>query len=277
MDMNSRLLGTVAMLLAICGSASGEAQEVRKIQDNSFLIEEAYNQEVGVVQHIQTFQYMKGDSWAYSFTQEWPVLTQTHQLSYTIPYLRLEDPDAGTGFGDVLLNYRYQALLQGPVAFAPRVSLVAPTGDYRQGLGSGAWGVQGSLPLSLELSDRWVTHWNLGATYIPRARGTDGSRADTTGVNYGASIVCLVNDHFNLLTEFVGGANEAVGEAGRVERENWFLINPGMRFAIDCDGGLQIVPGLSFPLGIGPSAGEYGVFLYLSFEHPFLKAKDSSP
>lgn len=47
--------------------------EIRKIQDNSFLIEEAYNQERGVVQHIQTFQIMKDDSWIYTFTQEWPV------------------------------------------------------------------------------------------------------------------------------------------------------------------------------------------------------------
>lgn len=274
--MNSKLLGIVAMLLAVGGTALSETQEVRKIQDNSFLLEEAYNQEDGVIQHIQTFQYNKGGDWAYSFTQEWPVPTQTHQLSYTIPYLRFDDPESGTGFGDILFNYRYQAVFHGPVAFSPRVSLVAPTGDYREGRGSGAWGVQGNLPLSLELGERWVTHWNLGATYVPRAKGADGSRADVTGVNYGASLIYLVNDNFNLLTEFVGGMNEAVEEAGRVERENWFLINPGMRFAIDVDWGLQIVPGLSFPIGIGPSAGEYGVFLYLSFEHPLFKPKNSS-
>jgi len=253
-----------------------EAQEVRKIQDNSFLLEEAYNQEDGVIQHIQTFQYMKSHDWAYSFTQEWPVPTQTHQLSYTVPYLHLDDPELGTGFGDVLLNYRYQAILNGPVAFSPRLSLVLPTGAYEKGLGSDAWGLQGNLPLSLELGDRWVTHWNLGATYLPGAKGLDGSKADTTGVNYGASIIYLANDHFNLLTEFVGGTNEVVGDAGRLERENWFLINPGMRFAIDFESGLQIVPGLSFPIGVGPSAGEYGVFLYLSFEHPLFKPKDSS-
>lgn len=274
--MNSKLLGIAAMLLAICDAVPSEAQDVRKIQDNSFLIEEAYNQEEGVIQHIQTFQYTRGGNWAYSFTQEWPVPTQTHQLSYTIPYLRFDDPDLGTGFGDVLLNYRYQAILKGPIAFSPRVSLVTPSGDYREGLGNGAWGVQGSLPLSLELSNQWVTHWNLGTTYVPRAKGRDGSRADSTGVNYGASVIYLVNDNFNLLTEFVGGANEAVGQAGRVERENWFLINPGTRCAIDFDWGLQIVPGLSFPIGVGPSAGEYGIFLYLSFEHPLFKPKGSA-
>ena len=89
---------------------------------------------------------------------------------------------------------------KGPVAFSPRVSLVAPTGDHEEGLGSGAWGVQGNLPLSLELGERWVTHWNLGATYFPGAKGPDGSQADLTGINYGASVIYFVNDHFNLMT-----------------------------------------------------------------------------
>jgi hypothetical protein len=36
---------------------------------------------------------------------------------------------------------------------------------------------------------------------------------------------------------------------------------------------LQIVPGLALPIGLGPIAGERGVFAYLSFEHPFGKAR----
>jgi hypothetical protein len=50
--------------------------------------------------------------------------------------------------------------------------------------------------------------------------------------------------------------------------EKSFFINPGMRFAVNCKSGLQIVPGICFPIGVGPSKGEYGVLLYLSFEHP---------
>jgi hypothetical protein len=46
-----------------------------KIEDNSFLVEEAYNQEFGVVQHIQNFQrYWNSKDWIYTFTQEWPVM-----------------------------------------------------------------------------------------------------------------------------------------------------------------------------------------------------------
>jgi hypothetical protein len=32
--------------------------------------------------------------------------------------------------------------------------------------------------------------------------------------------------------------------------------------------GLQIVPGIGVPIGVGPSRGEYGALLYLSLEHP---------
>lgn len=131
--MGRKLVETVVVLAAVWGTVPAGAPETRKIQDNSFLIEEAYNQEDGVIQHIQSFQYMKGDTWAYTFTQEWPVPTQQHQLSHTIPYLWLEDPESATGFGDVLLNYRYQAVLKGPIAFAPRLSLLLPTGHGRAG------------------------------------------------------------------------------------------------------------------------------------------------
>jgi hypothetical protein len=34
------------------------------------------------------------------------------------------------------------------------------------------------------------------------------------------------------------------------------------------ESGLQVVPGIGVPIGVGPSGGEYGVFLYLSLEHP---------
>ena len=64
------------------------------IQDNSFFIEEAYNQEPGVVQHIfnLAIDFTNGSrEIGPSFTQEWPVFSQTHQFSYTIPYVFTED------------------------------------------------------------------------------------------------------------------------------------------------------------------------------------------
>src|SRR2546423_14123210 len=76
------------------------------IQDNSFFIEEAYNQEPGVVQHIFNlpidFTNVAREIGP-SFTQEWPVFSQTHQFSYTVPYLFTEDDN---GMEDMRLNYR---------------------------------------------------------------------------------------------------------------------------------------------------------------------------
>ena len=61
-----------------------------QIADNSFLIEEAYNQEPGVVQHINAFSRANGTgNWLYAFTQEWPVFSQMHQFSYTLGYSSL--------------------------------------------------------------------------------------------------------------------------------------------------------------------------------------------
>ena len=82
------------------------------IQDNSFFIEEAYNQEPGVVQHILNvpIDFTNGSrEIAPSFTQEWPVFSQTHQFSYTIPHVFTEEDN---GMEDMRLNYRLQAFME---------------------------------------------------------------------------------------------------------------------------------------------------------------------
>jgi hypothetical protein len=245
------------------------AQEGRKIQDNSFLIEEAYNQEPGVVQHIQSFQSMKGGFGYYLFVQEWPVPDQTHQISYSIPVLHTVDWAAGTAIGDLLLNYRYQLIFKQKegVAFAPRISLILPTGNYKKGFGSGALGVQTNLPLSVELAKAWVTHWNIGATVIPGSKEPTGSETHTRGFNYGFSIIWLATENINLMFETAGNSNETVRADDSVEKDNSFFVDIGGRFAINFQSGLQIVPGIAALFGIGPSQGENGVFFYLSFEH----------
>lgn len=249
-------------------SCPGFAEESKKIQDNSFLLEEAYNQEDGVVQHIQVFQYMKkSKDWQYTFTQEWPVPRLAHQFSYTIPVTHFHDDDA-TGVGDVLLNYRYQAIMKDKIALAPRLSLILPTGDYKRGLGTDTVGYQVNIPLSVELSDKFVTHWNMGATYTPRAKDPAGGKSNIRGFNYGASVIYLATENFNLVLEAAGTSTETVQNNGLTTTESTFFINPGVRFAINFKSGLQIVPGFSVPIGLGPSEGEYGVLVYLSFEHP---------
>lgn len=240
-----------------------------QIQDNSFLLEEAYNQESGVVQHISAFQRTDGGEWAYTFTQEWPLGGIRHQLSYTVPIENVEG--FGTGLGDIGLNYRYQ-LLGNPDArtvSAPRLSVLLPTGDEEEGRGAGGVGVQLNLPVTLVLSDRIVTHWNAGVTITPSAQNELGQSATTNALNVGASLVWLFRPSFNLILETVVEEAERVVADGRVVGETEWVLNPGVRWAFDLAGDLQIVPGVAYTIGVGEGPDQNALFLYLSFEHPF--------
>jgi hypothetical protein len=241
------------------------------IEDNSFLIEEAYNQEPGVVQHISAFALESGTSaWVYAFTQEWPLFSQRHQLSYTLPIVST-GRGTGSGLGDIALNYRYQLAdgARSGVAVAPRLSLLVPSGDERKERGAGGVGMQVNVPISVELSRSIVTHWNAGATFTPSARNAIGDKATTRGYNLGASIIWLAQSALNFMLEFAGTSDESVSGPGERARTRSFFISPGLRGAIDLSSGLQIVPGIAVPMGVGPSSGERQLFFYLSFEHPF--------
>jgi hypothetical protein len=246
------------------------------IQDNSFLVEEAYNQNFGVVQHINSFTRLwDSKDWVYTFTQEWPVPGDArHQLSYTLAFQHAEDfAGSGAGVGDVLLNYRYQLVGDGNarVAFAPRLSLLFPTGDSSLGRGQGGFGVQTTLPASIVLTQKLVSHWNAGATFVPHAKDEVGNQAFTAGYNLGQSFIWLVHPRFNLMLETVFSSAQSVVAPGKTEWSRSLFLNPGIRWAYNFKNGLQIVPGIGVPVGAGPSAGERGLLLYLSFEHPFRK------
>lgn len=260
-----RLAVTLAALAATPLSARPEDGP---IQDNSFLVEEAYNQEPGVIQHISTFTRSRTTgAWAYSMTEEWPVLGQTHQLSATFTLAGLPAPGA-TGVGDLALNYRLQAIGDGesPVALAPRLSLLLPTGDPSRGLGAGGAGLQVNVPLSVAFSS-FVAHSNAGGTYIPSARAPGGSQGRLASFAVGQSLVWLAHRQVNFLVEALYTTTDlAAGLGGRSET---LTLNPGLRAAFDFLGGLQVVPGLGVPIGFGPSRGQTAIFLYLSLEHPF--------
>jgi outer membrane putative beta-barrel porin/alpha-amylase len=240
-----------------------------QIQDNSFLLEEAYNQERGVVQHISAFSRASGGDWAYSFTQEWPLGGIRHQFSYTIPLQGAEG--AGTGLGDIGLNYRYQLLgdPQARVVVAPRLTLLLPTGREEVGRGNGAVGFQGNLPLTLVIGSQLAIHWNAGATVIPSARDALGNQATATGFNLGASAIWLLRPTFNLLVETLWLSDEAVVGDGQTVREDSWVVSPGFRWALNLAGDLQIVPGAAYTIALDPAGAEDALFLYLSFEHPF--------
>jgi hypothetical protein len=256
------------VMLALAAAAAQEPPPPPGISDNSFLLEEAYNQERGVVQHINAFTRFSGGQWAYSFTQEWPLPGQRHQLSYTLLVLETEGE---TGLGDLAVNYRYQVSdgSSGPMAFAPRLSVLFPTGSSSRGLGAGGPGLQVNLPLSLTLGPRFAAHSNLGATWLPRAKSPSGEHATVWGWNAGQSLVWLARPSFNALVELAWTRIGVVLGPGRTEASDSLLLSPGIRWAHNFANGLQIVPGVAVPLGLGPISGERGLFLYLSFEHPF--------
>ena len=265
----------VFTIMAMLTSLGVQAQE-SPIEDNSFLIEEAYNQEPGVVQHISVFSHFwKSEDWSYKFTQEWPFPGPArHQLSYDIEILQSgEFSGSGMGLGDLSLNYRYQLLGDGTarVAFAPRLSLLLPTGRTKLGRGFGSTAVQANLPLSVVLGERWVMHLNAGTTIAPRARSEFGDRASVTGYNLGHSFVWLAHSRFNVLLETVWEDTASVVGPDKTERSRALFLSPGIRWAHNFRNGLQIVPGLAMPVGVGSNAGERGLVIYLSFEHPYTR------
>ena len=271
--MSGRSAIYLSVLLAVASTPTGAQGQAAppSISDNSFLVEEAYNQEPGVVQHISAFQLFRGaDAWAYSFTQEWPLFGRTHQLSFTLPIHRIHDgASVATGLGDVAVNYRFQVTEAERLSVAPRLSLLLPTGRAKSDLGAGTLGVQVNVPASVVVASKVVTHWNAGGTITPSAKNAVGDKATTIAYNLGASLVWLARPTFNALLEIVWTREEAVTGPGRSAASDGLSISPGIRWAYNFSSGLQIVPGIAFPIGLGPSAGDDAVLLYLSFEHPF--------
>lgn len=245
------------------------------IQDNSFLVEEAYNQETGVVQHILNVPafFTHGDKEiAPSFTQEWPVFNQTHQFSYTVPYTFTENEN---GFEDVRLNYRLQALVEGECvpAFAPRFSFVLPTGDADKGFGNDRLGYEINLPFSKIISDRVSLHFNAGGALFPDVRNRD-----LWSYNLGGSAIYAVSKNFNLMLESVAGWNEDVDLTPApltpntgVTRSVTALVSPGARYAFNLPNDAQLVVGLAVPIGLTSDSPDWGLFFYFSFEHPFVR------
>ena len=227
------------------------------------------------MQHIQTFSRdWNHDEWLYTFTQEWPVPGLAHQLSYTLAYERTGGVSKPA---DMLVNYRYQLLgdAEAKVACTPRLSLILPTGDPKAGTGNGSVGVQAEIAVSTVLGKRWVAHTNVGGTVVPSARDAAGQKATTRSVNLGQSFIWQTTNRFNVMLESVWSRSESVAGEGRTARQDSFLVSPGIRWAYNYPSGLQIVPGVAFPFGVGPSAGQKSVFFYLSFEGPVWKPRGS--
>jgi DtxR family transcriptional regulator, Mn-dependent transcriptional regulator len=243
-----------------------------RITDNSFLVEEAFNQDKGVFQNIFGMTHVSG-TWAATFTQEWPVPGETHQLSYTLVFV---NDHHRSGVGDTLINYRYQVMDEGSgrPAFAPRVSLIVPTGDSNRGFGDGSLGLQVNLPFSKQTGD-WYWHWNAGLTWLARARATfvDGDvsverRTSTASPFLAGSAIYRLRPMLHLMLESFASFDQTVQEVG-TSRGTTVILSPGIRGGWDI-GEKQVVLGLAVPI-TWSSDTNAGVFVYASYELPFRK------
>ena len=243
----ARALTVALALLTPSARADAQTGAPRKweILDNSFLAEEAFNQEAGVVQNILTWTRGRDGAWAGSFTQEWPAPGMKHQLSYTLPF---SGTGSASGIGDVLLNYRWQLREEtaGGPAISPRLSAILPTGREADGLGTGSAGLQFNLPASKQYGNFYV-HANVGYTWVPDIQGT---------TQVAGSGIWRVAPMLNLMLEGVVAFDESV------------TVSPGFRRGWNL-GEHQIVIGVAAPITRADGRSTAALLTYFSYELPF--------
>jgi DtxR family transcriptional regulator, Mn-dependent transcriptional regulator len=267
-----RALRIAVAILSLSGPAFAQAvaltpaSEPFQIMDNSFLVEEAFNQPAGIFQNILGV-VRSGDAWAAAFTQEWPVGSEAHQFSYSAAVL-----DSGThvGFGDVFLTYRYQASTEaaGRPAFSPRISVILPSGSAARGLGDGSFGLELNLPVSRQAGD-WQWHGNGGVRWL-----TDADAGDETGREerlvspfVAGSVIYRLRPMLYLMLESVVGFDESIHPDG-TGRHTSFTLSPGLRGGWNL-ADHQLVLGAALPITWTDRASNTGLFLYLSYELGF--------
>jgi hypothetical protein len=245
---------------------ASSALDVRpfEIVDNSFLVEEAFNQEKGVFQNIFGWTRTDDGGWESSFTQEWPLLGMTHQFSYTVPF---SGGDLAAHFGGVLINYRFQALEEerGHPAFSPRFSIILPTG--RSDDGSDRPGLQVNLPFSKQAGDLYF-HWNAGVTWLHAAPLGNGHTTNLTTPHLAASAIWRTTPLFHLMLESVLEFEATIDETSATGHQRALTVSPGFRRAWNI-GEKQIVIGAAVPVITGAGDTTFGALTYFSYELPF--------
>jgi len=99
-----------------------------------------------------------------------------------------------------------------------------------------------------------------------------------TNYNVGASAIYAISSDFNLMLEALAGSNEDVAEdifaiEASVERSTTAIISPDARYAFNLPNDTQIVIGAALPIGLTSDSPDWGMFLYFSLEHPFIRTR----
>ena len=176
-------------------------------------------------------------------------------------------PDGDAEFGNTLINYRYQSMLEGPgrPAFSPRVSLILPTGNSDE---LDSTGLQFNLPFSKQTGDVYW-HWNAGMTWQPAVRRMAATRTSSRRSSPAApSCACtpmLQRDAGN------GAASSTSCRLVGTVREESFTLSPGVRGGWNF-GDQQLILGLAVPITwTGDEDADTAAFFYVSYELPFKK------
>jgi hypothetical protein len=146
------------------------------------------------------------------------------------------------------------------------LSVVLPTGDTARFLGKGGLGLQLTVPVTWRLSSKLETRLNAGVLYTRGMSEILGTRRDTLGYTLGGRVLYHATKDVDLMVEALYVRDPQVENCGTTWTQDTFLISPGIRFALNAKNGSRVVPGIAFPIGIGPSRGQAGVFLYLTVE-----------
>lgn len=245
----TRLIALTTWLVGATALPVAAQPQEWRILDNSFLVEEAFNQERGVFQNILTWTRVRSREWVGTFTQEWPVPGTRHQFSYTIPFSQVGDVG---GFDDCFVNYRIQILggENGALALAPRISVTLPTGSATKQLGAGKAGLQVNIPASRQFGSLYV-HGNGGITWIPDIQNM---------VTVAGSGIWQATPMFHLMLEAV---------AQMAQDDDSFTLSPGFRRGWGDE--KQFVIGLALPVTWSGARSETAFLTYLSYELPFRK------
>jgi DtxR family Mn-dependent transcriptional regulator len=247
---------SLALLFVLASPAAAQSaagpNRPFEITDNSFLVEEAFNQEAGIFQNVLTLRADE-NIWLSTFTQEWPLFTQRHQLSYTLSFGSL---GAGLALGDTAIHYRLQLTTEHGrwPAMSPRFSVLVATGNDEKGLTAGAAGYEVNLPISKQFGDLYL-HANAGYVHYPDN--------DYVAPKVSGSAIWRLRPMLNVMFEAV---TELVDTG--LTREAVTTVSPGLRAGWN-RGDTQTVIGIAAPIQFAFGRTDPSVFAYFSYELPF--------
>jgi len=192
---------------------------------------EAFTQGEDEIQLILNYDTPRGGDYLYDLTVELPLVPDKHQLN-----VNLTDGNEQ----DFNLGYTYQMNAKA----LQNITLLTPTD------GTQSYGIDLLQVLTFNLNEDWVNHWNMGVSF----------RSETT-LSLSTSLVYLLHDRFNLLTEV----------QLETDKDTSIILNPGFRSSFKATWkDTEIVPGLAFPMEIKKDPVSFGVFIYLSIESHFI-------